>query len=328
MALLLVALRRLSLAILSALHNVLLNAAVFTLDFLYTLSNLLTPDRPLGHVVQKGHPGHGGQWPQYIPPSPADSRCSCPALNALANHGILPRDGRNISFKELAHVVRHTYNFAPSFCFFVPNYIASALGRPYASGRFDLADIDTHNCIEHDASLTRVDSALDPHQGKIAAPLVRALLRSGSGPGGNLVRADLSRALGRRRLESKRLNPNYSQSFVHKMFGSSNGSTLLTIFGGRVADLAPLLTEERIPDGWEPRVRHRLGLTLCAFNATVLPVELGIREEVDGSLAAAGAERYGSCPAQGGAAMGEAAMGEADGVDGVDGAGEADGVEK
>ena len=57
-------------------------------------------------------------------------------------------------------------------------------------------------------------------------------------------------------------------------------------------DLRPFLTEERIPDGWEPRVRHRMGITILEFNNTVLPIELGIREEVDGSIAAAGRERY------------------------------------
>ncbi|CAF4377053.1 unnamed protein product [Adineta steineri] len=33
---------------------------------------------------------------QYQPPGPNDSRSPCPALNALANHGYLPRDGKNI----------------------------------------------------------------------------------------------------------------------------------------------------------------------------------------------------------------------------------------
>ena len=56
--------------------------------------------------------------------------------------------------------------------------------------------------------------------------------------------------------------------------------------------MRPFLTEERIPDGWEPRIRHRMGLTMAEFNMTVLPVELGIKEEVDGSIAAAGRERY------------------------------------
>jgi hypothetical protein len=49
-------------------------------------------------------------------------------------------------------------------------------------------------------------------------------------------------------------------------------------------DIYTLLTEERIPDGWESRVRDQMGLTFCAFNFTVFGVELGIKEEVDQPL--------------------------------------------
>jgi len=52
---------------------------------------------------------------------------------------------------------------------------------------------------------------------------------------------------------------------------------MLTIFGGRVADLEPMLTEERFPEKWEPRVLSRFGLTMAKFNGTVLPVEKGIK---------------------------------------------------
>ena len=69
--------------------------------------------------------------------------------------GILPRDGRNISFRELSAQVRATYNFSPSFSLYVPRYIAKILNRSYNTGRFDLSDIDVHNGIEHDASLVR-----------------------------------------------------------------------------------------------------------------------------------------------------------------------------
>jgi hypothetical protein len=51
---------------------------------------------------------------------------------------------------------------------------------------------------------------------------------------------------------------------------------MLTIFGGRVADLTPMLTEERFPADWEPRVLSRFGLTVAKFNTTVIPVELGV----------------------------------------------------
>jgi hypothetical protein len=52
---------------------------------------------------------------------------------------------------------------------------------------------------------------------------------------------------------------------------------MLTIFGGNVADLTPMLTEERFVDGWMPKVTSRFGLTMAAFNGTVVPVELGVR---------------------------------------------------
>lgn len=69
--------------------------------------------------------------------------------------GILPHDGKNISFRRLTEVIRTHYNFAPSFCWFVPNNIAGILDRDYKTDTFDLSDIDVHNGIEHDASLTR-----------------------------------------------------------------------------------------------------------------------------------------------------------------------------
>jgi hypothetical protein len=60
-----------------------------------------------------------------------------------------------------------------------------------------------------------------------------------------------------------------------------SASTLLTIFGGRISDIYTFLTEERLPDGWESRVRDQKGLTFFTFNRTVLRVELGVKEEVN-----------------------------------------------
>ena len=82
-----------------------------------------------------------------------DSRSACPMLNALANHGILPHDGRNITFKELNVKVRQSFNFAPSFCFFVPRFAAGFLNRDYFTDKFDLHELNLHadNAIEHDA---------------------------------------------------------------------------------------------------------------------------------------------------------------------------------
>ncbi|KAI0342515.1 chloroperoxidase-like protein [Trametopsis cervina] len=259
---------------------------VFGWDAALAVYNLVAPNRPADRVVPAGHPGFSGSWPAYIPPKEGDSRCSCPALNAMANHGILPRSGRDISFKELNAKIRTTYNFAPSFCFYVPNFAAQMLSRNYWTDKFDLSDLDVHGGIEHDASLTREDVAVSPDQGKPSIRLTEELLECGTGPNGDLTPADLARISGKRRTESRARNGQFSLSTFHKIFGSANSSTLLTILGGRKKDMRPFLLEERIPDGWQPRILHPMGLTMAEFNSTVLRVEFGINEELPPSFQA------------------------------------------
>lgn len=65
---------------------------------------------------------------------------------------------------------------------------------------------------------------------------------------------------------------------------SNSSSTILTILGGKIKDLRPFLLEERIPEGWQPRVRHPMGLTMAEFNQTAFRVELGIKEELPPSF--------------------------------------------
>ncbi|KAG5643526.1 hypothetical protein DXG03_000718 [Asterophora parasitica] len=277
----------------SSIVKVSQDVAVLVWDVGLTLVNLVSPKRKVGKVTPAGHPGADGKWPEFQPPKEGDSRCSCPALNAMANHGILPRDGRNISFKQLNHTIRATYNFAPTFCFFVPNFAANMLKKKYSKDTFDLADLDLHNGIEHDASLVRRDVYFEPNQATIHVPYVEELLASATGKDvdGNalLTIPDLSKISSKRRAEARAENPEFSLDKFHKVFGSSNSSTMLTIFGGRVPDLETVLLEERLPDGWESRIREPKGLTILTFNKTVLKVEKGIDESKFAVAAAASA---------------------------------------
>ena len=203
------------------------SAAVFAYDNVLLLLNLVSPKLHPDAVVPAGAPGYHGQWPEFIPPREGDARSACPMLNAMANHGILPHDGKNITFKHLNATVRSTFNFAPSFCFFVPNFAAGFLHRSYWNDTFDLADLNKHSddAIEHDGSLTRHDVALVPDQGKPDQQLVDELLNEASGkmPDGSpqLTIPDLSRALSKRRADARKTNKEYSESFFHNMFGSS-----------------------------------------------------------------------------------------------------------
>jgi hypothetical protein len=69
------------------LFKIFRDLGVVSWDLSLTLINLVIPNRAVGKVTPEGHPGFGGNWPEYIPPKEGDSRCSCPALNAMANHG-------------------------------------------------------------------------------------------------------------------------------------------------------------------------------------------------------------------------------------------------
>jgi len=268
--------------LITTLSTVVQTLYIFVWDFFLALINIVTFNRRKGHVTPRGTPGAGGKWPPYVAPNADDSRSACPALNALANHGILPHDGKNIRFNELSGKVDAAFNTAPSISSFVTNLAVRMLKKNYKTDTFDLADLDLHNGIEHDASLTREDTALIPDQSKPHVPFIKELLESASGGdkhGKTLRRKDISAYSTKRRVDSRATNSNFSLDFFHKLIGSLNASFFLTIFGGRVDDLQTILIEERIPEGWESRVRSRKGTTVTGSIFKVLRIEGGINEK-------------------------------------------------
>lgn len=66
--------------------------------------------------------------------------------------GIIPRDGRNVSFKAVTKAILTTFNYSPTFCYFVPDFGAKMLKKDYQKDTFDLEEISLHNGIEHDGS--------------------------------------------------------------------------------------------------------------------------------------------------------------------------------
>ena len=71
----------------SFIFKVFHDIAFFSWDLSLSVINLIIPPRPKGKVTPEGHPGFGGKWPEFVLPKEGDSRCSCPALNIMANHG-------------------------------------------------------------------------------------------------------------------------------------------------------------------------------------------------------------------------------------------------
>jgi hypothetical protein len=93
----------------------------------------------------------------FEPPAADASRSPCPVLNSLANHGFLPRDGRNISQDQLNSAFTMALNIddAVTISLAKPAFNISTTGVP---GTVNLEDMKKHDVLEHDGSLSRADA--------------------------------------------------------------------------------------------------------------------------------------------------------------------------
>jgi len=247
------------------------------------IANQFAPEFNPKQVIRPGRPGVNGDWSRYpyLPPTETDSRSPCPAINALSNMGILPRNGKNIKFTEFARVLEETYNVSPSFCMGILMSIARLFERDYFTDSVDLDLFNAHNVIEHDASLIRHDTFIQPDQGRPAVDLINQFLKSATGAAivdkqrvRILTPADIAAFSRQRRVDCKAHNPQYTLKFIHKFFSANNSGIMYDVFGGRVDDLRTFLVEERIPQGWQPRYTKRYGYTMMALNYRTLQIAL------------------------------------------------------
>ncbi|KAK4223222.1 Chloroperoxidase, partial [Podospora fimiseda] len=98
-----------------------------------------------------------GQLPEWSPPGPYDARGPCPMLNALANHHILPHDGRSITREKTMSALFDALHWNTTIGSFLFDFAITTVPTPNAT-TWSLNDLARHNILEHDASLTRPDS--------------------------------------------------------------------------------------------------------------------------------------------------------------------------
>lgn len=73
-------------------------------------------------------------------------------LNALANHGYLPHDGKGITVNKTVDALKSALNFDPVLSSSLFEFAATTNPIPNATF-FDLDHLSRHNILEHDASL-------------------------------------------------------------------------------------------------------------------------------------------------------------------------------
>ncbi|KAK6078669.1 hypothetical protein SCUP234_06007 [Seiridium cupressi] len=96
------------------------------------------------------------EYPSWHPPGPGDARGPCPMLNALANHGLLPHDGKDYTHDLIVSTFNATLNIEETVAAF--SFQQALTTNPIANATtFSLTDLRNHNILEHDASLSRAD---------------------------------------------------------------------------------------------------------------------------------------------------------------------------
>ncbi|KAJ4396937.1 hypothetical protein N0V93_001159 [Gnomoniopsis smithogilvyi] len=106
--------------------------------------------------LSMGHSACSQDQHEFITPSASDSRSPCPGLNALANQGYIPRDGRNISLSQLADAMIEVMNLQIE-AFSSKIQVTLEHSTTGNNSTFNLEDSNVHNVIEIDGSLSRND---------------------------------------------------------------------------------------------------------------------------------------------------------------------------
>jgi len=194
----------------------------------------------------------------FVPPTPFDRRSPCPALNALANHGYLPHDGKDIGFFTLIRAQQEAYNLS-----FVLAFVLSLAGillcGSISKFSLNLNALSIHGRIEHDASLVHHDASTGDAT-SVIPKLVDELIAD-SADGVHMTVDDLVRARVRRQehLALGQLDPVHAELargesvLAHDIFLAPDGK------GACVEHLKMWFGEERLPEGWV-RPAHVQGL--------------------------------------------------------------------
>lgn len=192
----------------------------------------------------------------YQAPTSGQSRSPCPGLNSLANHGILPRDGLNIDLATLALATYKGYSLDETAAKVVGTVglKASTTGDP---NTFNLEDLNAHEVIEHDGSMSREDINTGNSLTFSQAAWDRTLANWGDA---ETITFEVAGKERKARFEyGKANNPKFNETFANS--GSLlEYSLALSAFGdvvkgdAKASLLKYLIEKERLPFelGWQP----------------------------------------------------------------------------
>ncbi|KAF7362512.1 hypothetical protein MVEN_00599000 [Mycena venus] len=192
---------------------------------------------------------------QWIAPKATDVRSPCPGLNTLANHGYLPRDGRNISIPMMVQAALDGFNVG------VDAILQAAKFGLLSTDDLMTLNLDAlklHNLIEHDASLSRNDLAVTGDNLHFNETIFTTL--ANSNPGVDYYDPTSAGQVQHDRLAiSLATNPNITNTAKEFIVRTRESSFYLSVMGNPLTGVAPkqfvniFFREERLPiaEGWK-----------------------------------------------------------------------------
>ncbi|KAK0505362.1 Peroxidase, family 2-domain-containing protein [Armillaria luteobubalina] len=186
-------------------------------------------------------------------PGGSDLRGPCPGLNTLANHGFLPRDGKNITIKMILDAGLEGFNIDPTILISAAKV---GLLTTNAPDSFTLDDLKLHGTIEHDTSLSRSDFLLGDNV-HFNETIYTTLTQSN--PGLDYFNATSAGQVQKKRLADDTLaNPGIINTSKEFNMRTGESALYLSVMGDPVTGVAPkqfvdiFFREERMPieEGW------------------------------------------------------------------------------
>ncbi|TMW59146.1 hypothetical protein Poli38472_007291 [Pythium oligandrum] len=126
-------------------------------------SEVIIADLPVGEYYRPS----GALVSGHLDATTPFRRGPCPAVNTLANHGYIPRNGQNVPKSQIKAAVMTHYNLAEGTADFLVNPLAET---------FDINSLSNHSAFEHDASLVHGDAYFGVDQAEIQPDLLEDLL--------------------------------------------------------------------------------------------------------------------------------------------------------
>ncbi|KAF7332927.1 hypothetical protein MVEN_02398600 [Mycena venus] len=186
-----------------------------------------------------------GKSHEYQPPAAGDARSVCPAINTMANHGYIRRDGKNISPFDIVRGLKECYGLSSPLAMFLTAGGWLLIKR---IGRISLFDLGLHNATPPSRSSRSSSRSSPPTSSKAAsANAGRQLTEAEVVVTGHDICTPRSRG---------------------ERWRSSSGVWNQTVDGKEGIPLPWMrdwLADERLPEGWQPDHVHTLrAVVKCA----------------------------------------------------------------